>query len=147
MPMYNLIEYSSNYSETTGSLCFYSKAEVNNFNADILSANRNDNNKDNANNIIFTIKDTKLYAPVITLSARDNQKLSKVKRYYLPKIIINNYNVNINLNKFYDQANNSEEIRKLTTRQCEDYTSRCLLDYDYTRNHYRLIAVDLNRQK
>ena len=25
MPMYNLVEYSSNYSETTGSLWFYSK--------------------------------------------------------------------------------------------------------------------------
>ena len=35
MPMYNLIEYSSNYSETTGSLCFYSKDEAINFNADI----------------------------------------------------------------------------------------------------------------
>ena len=31
-------------------------------------------NKDaNANNIIFTIKDTKLYVLVVTLSARDNQ--------------------------------------------------------------------------
>ena len=37
--------------------------------------NSNRNNDDN--NIIFTIKDTKLYVPVITLSARDNQKLSK----------------------------------------------------------------------
>ena len=26
------------------------------------------------NNIIFTIKDTKLYVPVVTLSAKDNQK-------------------------------------------------------------------------
>ena len=34
-----------------------------------------DNN--NANNIIFTIKDTKLYVPVLTLSAKDNQKLEK----------------------------------------------------------------------
>ena len=37
--------------------------------------------EDNANgksNIIFTIKDTKLYVPVITSSARDNQKLSKL---------------------------------------------------------------------
>ena len=38
--------------------------------------------EDNANNrddiIIFTIKDTKLYVPVVTLSARDNQKLSKL---------------------------------------------------------------------
>ena len=35
MPMYSLIEYSSNYSETTGSLCFYSEDEAINFNADI----------------------------------------------------------------------------------------------------------------
>ena len=34
--MYNLIEYSSNYSETTRSLWFYSKDEVTNFNADIV---------------------------------------------------------------------------------------------------------------
>ena len=40
----------------------------------VLSAAGADN--DNSNNIIFTIKDTKLYAPVVTLSATDNQKLS-----------------------------------------------------------------------
>ena len=33
--MYNLIEYISNYFETTGSLCFYSKDEATNFNAGI----------------------------------------------------------------------------------------------------------------
>ena len=37
MPMYNLIEYSPNYSETTGSLWFYSKEEATNFNVDIAS--------------------------------------------------------------------------------------------------------------
>ena len=36
------------------------------------------NNNDDANNIIFTIKDTRLYVPVVILSARDNQKLSKL---------------------------------------------------------------------
>ena len=40
-----------------------------------------------------------------------------------------------------------EEIRKLTTGQGEDYTTGCLLDYDYIKNHYRLMAVDLSRQK
>ena len=39
MSMYNLIEYSWNYSETPGSLWFYYKDEATNFNADI--ANRN----------------------------------------------------------------------------------------------------------
>ena len=38
--------------------------------------NVNGNNDDN--NIIFTIKYTKLYVPVATLSTRDNQKLSKL---------------------------------------------------------------------
>ena len=38
--------------------------------------NNNDNYDDN--NIIFTIKDTKLFVPVVTLSARSNQKLSKL---------------------------------------------------------------------
>ena len=32
--MYNLIEYSSDYSETLGSLCFYSKDGATNFNAE-----------------------------------------------------------------------------------------------------------------
>ena len=36
--------------------------------------NTNSNNDDN-NNTIFTIKDTKLYVPVVTLSVRHNQKL------------------------------------------------------------------------
>ena len=37
--MCNLIEYNSNYSETTGSLWFYSKDEAINFNVDITNTN------------------------------------------------------------------------------------------------------------
>ena len=53
---------------------------------------------------------------------------------------------------FYDQPINSdmkryEEIRKLTTELGEDYTTGCLLDYNYIKNNYRLIAIDLSRQK
>ena len=43
------------------------------------------NNNDNADNIIFTIKYTKLYAPVVTLSARDKPKLSKLLSNRLEK--------------------------------------------------------------
>ena len=39
MPMYNLIEYNSNYSETTGSLWFYSKDEATHFNIDFVNDN------------------------------------------------------------------------------------------------------------
>ena len=57
-----------------------------------------------------------------------------------------------NRKSFYYQAIDSDikwykEIRKLTTGQGEDYTIGCLLDYNYIKNHYRLIAVDLSRQK
>ena len=44
----------------------------------VLSAKGNDNDNDNANNIFFTLTDTKLHVPVVTLSARDKQKLSKI---------------------------------------------------------------------
>ena len=39
-----------------------------------------DNANANSNNVIFTIKDIKLYVPVVTLSPNDNQKLSKLLR-------------------------------------------------------------------
>ena len=58
----------------------------------------------------------------------------------------------INGRNFYDQAIDSDikrykEIRKLTTEQGEDCTTGCLLDYDYIKNHYGLIAVVLSRQE
>ena len=37
MPVYNLIEYRSNYSEATGSLWFYSKDETTDFNNNITN--------------------------------------------------------------------------------------------------------------
>ena len=39
MPMDNSLEYSSSYSDTTGSLWFYFKVEAANFKADIMKNN------------------------------------------------------------------------------------------------------------
>ena len=44
----------------------------------VLSVSATNDANGNNNDIIFTIKDTKLYILVVTLSARDNQKLSKL---------------------------------------------------------------------
>ena len=45
----------------------------------VLFAVVNDNiNDTDSDNIAFTIKDTKRYVPVVTLLAKDNQKLSKL---------------------------------------------------------------------
>ena len=44
----------------------------------ILAAASNKNTNDNPDTIIFTTKDTKLYVPAVTLSAKINQKLPKL---------------------------------------------------------------------
>ena len=44
----------------------------------ILFAGGNDNTNNNLDNIIFTLKDTVLYVPVVILSKTDNQKLSRL---------------------------------------------------------------------
>ena len=53
---------------------------------------------------------------------------------------------------FYDQPINNivkqyDEIRKIATGQGDDYTTGCLLDYQYFKDHYNLIAIDLSKQK
>ena len=58
----------------------------------------------------------------------------------------------MNGKNFYNQPIGSdikpyEEIRKLITEQGEDYTIRILSDFDLIKNHHRLIAVDLSREK
>ena len=79
---------------------------------------------------------------------RDNDvKQFKTRRYYLTKGRIKNYNVIVNGKNFYDQPIDSDikrykEIRQLTTVKVEDYTTWCLLDYEYTKDHYRSIEVD-----
>ena len=53
---------------------------------------------------------------------------------------------------FFDQPINSmtktyERIRKLATGQGDDYTTGCLLDYSYFKDHYKIIAIDLSKQQ
>ena len=38
-------------------------------------------------------------------------------------------------------------MRKIAAGKGDDYTTGCLLDYHYFKDHYQLIAVDLSKQK
>ena len=74
------------------------------------------------------------------------------KKYFLPRGEIKNYNVLIDGRNFYDQPINDiikqyDEVRKVSTGYGDDYTTGCLLDYAYFKDNYRLIAVDLSKQK
>ena len=53
---------------------------------------------------------------------------------------------------FFDQPINSmikkyKNISKIATGQGEDYTTGCLLDYSYFKDHYKMIAIDLSKQQ
>ena len=53
---------------------------------------------------------------------------------------------------FFDQPRSSiiktyENIRKITIRQGDDYTTSCLLDYTYFKKYYKMIAIDLSKQQ
>ena len=40
-----------------------------------------------------------------------------------------------------------DEIRKIARGQGDDYMTGCLLGYQYFKDHYQLIEVDLSKQK
>ena len=74
------------------------------------------------------------------------------RKYFLPRVDITNYNVLIDGINFYDQPINDhikkyDEIRKIATGKGDDYTTGCLLNHQYFKDHYQLIAVDLSKQK
>ena len=74
------------------------------------------------------------------------------RKYFLPRVDIPNYNVLIDGRNFYDQPINDQikkydEIRKIATGKGDDYITGCLLDCQYFKNHYQLIAVDLSKKR
>ena len=40
-----------------------------------------------------------------------------------------------------------DNIEKIATGPGDEYTSGCLLDYNYFKNCYKMIAIDLSKQQ
>ena len=60
--------------------------------------------------------------------------------------------VMINRQNVFDQQVKNDmriygNIRKIATGQREDYTTGCLLDYPYSKQHYKVIAIGLSKQQ
>ena len=72
---------------------------------------------------------------LFVLSFEDKDDRTSHSNYYLPKVELNN------TNKTY------ENIRKITTGKGDDYTTGCLSDYSYLKSNYKMIAIDLSKQK
>ena len=65
------------------------------------------------------------------------------RRYFLPRVKIKNYNIEIDGRNFYDQPINNQEtnglikqydeLRKVSTGQGDDHKTGCLLDFAYLK--------------
>ena len=157
----------------------------------------------NPTNAVFQITDCKLYVPVVTLSAEnDNKLLEQLKigfkitikcnkyrsemsnqtknnnlnylidptftnvnrlfalsfeneddrtsfsKYYVPEVEIKDFNALIDGNPFFEIPVKNEEAYEqiIEMSKNHDYTTGNLLDYEYFKDHYKLIAIDLSKQ-
>ena len=127
-------------------------------------------------NAVFIINDTKLHVPVVTLSKEDNKEFIEQqnkkfqrsiywneyktkeinengqRKYYLPRSDLEKYNVIIDGRNFYNNPIESEiekyrELTKVMIGKGEHNTTGSLFDFNYFDKHYKLVAVDLSKQK
>ena len=86
-------------------------------------------------------------------AANDNQFNKDSQQIYcLPRNDLNEYNVIIDGRNFYNNPIESDiekyrELKKVMIGKGEDYTTGSLLDYNYFKKHYKLVAVDLSKKK
>ena len=80
-------------------------------------------------------------------NADDRQSFSQ---FYLPKVIVKYYNVIIRKLAFFDLPIKTEEEayeKIIDINRNNEYTTDNLLDYNYFKKYYKLIAIDLSKQQ
>ena len=89
---------------------------------------------------------------LFVLSFEDEVQRRSYERYYLSTVERKNYNVIIDGQNFFGQPvrNNLityDSIWKIVTSQGDDFTTGCLLSYNYFKSYYKMIAIDLSKQQ
>ena len=89
---------------------------------------------------------------LFVLYFKNNGNRKSHRGCFLPKVEIKDYNVTIDGQiVFHQPVTNdlikSDNITKTATGQGNDYTSGCLQDHPYFKEHYKLIAIDLSKQQ
>ena len=80
-------------------------------------------------------------------NADDRQSFSQ---FYLPKVMVKDYNIIIDKLAFFDLPIKTEEEayeKIIDISRNNEYTTGNLLDYDYFKKYYKLIAIDLSKQQ
>ena len=80
-------------------------------------------------------------------NANDRQSFST---FYLQRVMVKDFNVIIDKLAFFDLPIKTEEEayeKIIDISRNSENTSGNLLDYDYFKNYYKLIAIDLSKQQ
>ena len=80
-------------------------------------------------------------------TAGDRQSYSQ---FYLPKVMVKDYNFIIDKLAFFDLPIKTEEQayeKIIDISRNNEYTTGNLLHYDYFKKYYKLIAIDLSKQQ
>ena len=113
-----------------------------------MSQMSNQNKKNNLNYLI-DIKFSNVNR-LLVLSFENEDDRTSYYKYYLPSVEIKDYNVLIDGNAFFELTikNIEETYEKIVqiTDHSGYYTRENLLDYEYFKEHYKLITIDLSKQ-
>ena len=84
---------------------------------------------------------------VLTFENEDDR--TSFSKYYLPKVEIKDFNALIDGKLFFEiLVKNKEEAYEaiIEISKNNDYTTGNLVDYEYFKDHCKLIAIDLSKQ-
>ena len=87
---------------------------------------------------------------LFVLAYQNTDDRKSFSQFYLPKIMVKDYNVIIDQLAFFDLSIKAEEEayeKIIDICRKNEYTTGNLLDYDYFKKHYKLIAIDLSKQQ
>ena len=108
-------------------------------------------NQNKNNNLNYSIDPTfSNVNRLFVLSSENEDDRTSYFKYYMPSLEIKDYNVLIDGNAFFELPvknieENYEKIIQITNHSGY-YTRGDLLDYEYFKEHYKLIAIDLRKQ-
>ena len=87
---------------------------------------------------------------VLAYQVDNNNDKKSFLQFYLPRIMIKDFNVIIDKLAFFDLPIKTEEEayeKIIDISKNDEYTTGNLLDYDYFKKYYKSIAIDLSKEQ
>ena len=87
---------------------------------------------------------------LFVLAYQNNANRQSFSEFYLPKVMVKDFIVIIDKLALFDLTIKTEEEayeKIIDSSKNDEYTTGILLDYDYFKKYYKLIAIDLSKQQ